>query len=104
MTGQYIVYRNKGITVEIKNVFDFNKSLDMGPYAWPGGYPFYFITADGGVLSWKTAIDEQSLIRDAIIGGYDPQWEIVAMVINYEDNNLYCDHTGKKIESAYGDD
>lgn len=89
--------------MKIRNVFDFNKSLEIGPYAWSGGYPFYFITADGGVLSRQAAIDEQSLIRDAIIGGYDPQWQAVAIEINYEDNGLYCDHTGNKIESAYGD-
>lgn len=90
--------------MEIRNVFDFNKALEIGPYSWPGGYPLYFITADCGVLSWQAAIDEQALIRDAIIGGYDDQWRIVAMQINYEDSDLYCDHTGDKIESAYGDD
>lgn len=88
----------------IKTVFDFNKSLEIGPYAWPGGYPLYFVTADCGVLSWQAAIDEQALIRDAIIEGYDPQWQVVALEINYEDNDLYCDHTGNKIESAYGED
>lgn len=89
--------------MQIKTVFDFNKSLEIGPYVWPGGYPLYFIAADGGVLSWQAAIDEQALIRDAIIGGHEPQWQVVALDINYEDNNLYCDHTGNKIESAYRD-
>lgn len=98
--------------MEIRNVFDFNKALEIGPYAWPGGYPLYFITADGGVLSWQAAIDEQALIRDSIIdypfnGDQMPHftdgWRVVALEINYEDDNLYCDHTGNKIESAYED-
>lgn len=90
--------------MEIRNIFDFNKALEIGPYSWPGGYPLYFITADDGVLSWQAAIEEQALIRDAIIGGYDPQWQAVAIEINYEDDGLYCDHSGNKIESAYGED
>lgn len=27
------------------------KNIIRSPYAWPGGYPQYFITADGGALS-----------------------------------------------------
>lgn len=117
-TGQFTDYRNREITVEIKTVFDFNKALAIGPYAWPGGYPLYFITADGGVLSWQAAIDEQALIRDSIIENpiedslcgdslvcdNGDGWRIILMEINYEDDNLYCDHTGNKIESAYGDE
>lgn len=95
----------------IKTVFDFNKALESGPYTWPGMYPIYFITADGAVLSWKAAIEEQALIRDSIIDSpfngdqwprFTDGWRVVAMEVNYEDDNLYCDHTGKKIESAYG--
>lgn len=97
----------------IKTVFDFNKALELVPYAWPGGYPLYFITADGAALSWAAVIEEQDLIRNSIIdypfsdGGHWPLhtdgWRVVAMEVNYEDDGLYCDHTGAKIESAYGD-
>lgn len=95
--------------MDIKTVFDFNKALDLGPYAWPGGYPLYFITADGAALSWQAAIDEQTLIRDSIITYKYPAynsdgWRVIAIDINYEDTELYCDHTGVKIESAYGED
>src|SRR5690554_6407013 len=95
----------------IKTVFDFINALEIGPYAWPGMYPLYFITADGAALSWKAAIEEQALIRNSIINHpfYGDQWprftdgwRVVAMEVNYQDDNLYCDHTGKKIESAYG--
>lgn len=95
----------------IKTVFDFNKALEIGPYAWPGGYPLYFITADGAALSWQAVIDEQGLIRDSIIEypfnddqwpAFTDGWRVVAMEVNYEDDDLYCDHTGNKIEPAYG--
>lgn len=90
--------------MEIKTVFDFNKALDNGPYAWPGGYPLYFITADGAALDFQAATDESAQIRDAIIaddtaGG----WRVMAMEINYEDTGLFCDHSGRKIECAYGE-
>lgn len=95
----------------IKTVFDFNRALEIVPYAWPGGYPLYFVTADGAALSWQAAIEEQNLIRDSIIDSpfngdqwpiFTDGWRVTAMEVNYEDDDLYCDHTGNKIESAYG--
>ena len=85
----------------IKTVFDFNKALEIGPYAWPGGYPLYFVTADGAVLSWAAAIKEQALLRDSILRA--DAWRVVGLMVNYEDDDLYCDHTGEKIPSAYGE-
>lgn len=90
--------------MDIKTVFDFNKALDIGAYAWPGGYPCYFICEDGQALSWKAVEENQGLIRDAIISGADPQWRVVGMEINLEDTTLTCAHTGARIESAYGED
>lgn len=94
----------------IKTVFDFNKAIGMGHHIKIGGYPTYFITADGAALSFQAAIDEQALIRDSIIDnpfnedhfpvGTDG-WRVVEMAVNWEDENLYCDHTGEKIETAY---
>ncbi len=80
----------------------FNLALSHGAYAWPGGYPQYFITADGAALSFESATENAALIRDAIIaddkhGG----WRVIAMDINWEDGNLTCEHTGALIESAY---
>jgi len=34
--------------------------LRDGPYAWPGGYPLFFVTSDGGALSFQTVQDELS--------------------------------------------
>ena len=68
-------------------------------YAWPGGYPLFYITKDGGVLCSKCVNENLELVE-----GDDPQWRIVAYDINYEDRELYCDNCNEKIESAYGDD
>lgn len=69
-------------------------------WAWPGGYPLYYLCADGGVLCSKCANTEIKLTSavDA-----DDQWKIVAADINYEDPYLVCDHCGEYCESAYGE-
>jgi hypothetical protein len=79
--------------------------LRAGPFAWPGGYPIYFITADGAALSFKAVRKEWREIVSAHLrndrrGG----WFIAEAGINWEDPELYCDHTGERIESAYGED
>lgn len=91
--------------MNIKTVSDFRKAYKSGPYAWPGGYPMYFITADGAALSWAAAKERRGEIVRAI-ASQDTRsgWCITGADVNWEDESLYCDHTGDKIESAYGDD
>jgi len=89
----------------IETVEDFDKALDNGPFAWPGGYPMYFLCADGAALSFDAALENADLIRGAIAekdntGG----WRVVGCDINWEDQDLFCAHTGKQIAPAYGKD
>ncbi len=77
-----------------------NELIENGPYAWPGGYPIYFITDDGDSLSFKAVKDNLELIVEASPGD---SWCIEAYDVNWENPNLYCDHTGELIESAYVD-
>jgi hypothetical protein len=91
--------------MEIKYCYQFNKALSEGAHAWPGGYPRYFVTADGGALSFASAEENAGLIRDAIIaqdvrGG----WCVCGVDVNWEDNELTCDHSGARIECAYPPD
>ncbi len=88
----------------IKHCYQFNKALADGQYAWPGGYQMYFITSDGAALSFEAAHDNARLIRDAIIAQDGNGWNVIAVEINWEDSDLYCDHTGEKIPSAYGEE
>lgn len=94
-----------GVDMRIETVSDFDAALANGAYAWPGGYPLYFVTDDGGCLCFKAAALEAQLIRDAIAAD-DRQsgWRVVACEVNWEDETLICEHTGAKIESAYGTD
>jgi hypothetical protein len=89
--------------MKIQTIGDFRRAMRAGPYAWPGGYPIFFITADGGALSFKAARNNRRKVISSIAcddkgGG----WRIVAADIAWE-GPLYCDYTGERIETAYGD-
>lgn len=88
--------------MDIKTISDFRRAVRNGPYAWPGGYPLYFVTSDGGALSFKTAKQERRSILEALrTDDKDSGWYVVGTNINYEDADLICDHSGEQIESAY---
>lgn len=83
---------------------DFARALNNGPYAWPGGYPVYFITSDCAVLSFQSAKENAKLICDSIREHSTDGWRVIACEVNWEDTTLVCCHSGKPIESAYGEE
>ena len=92
--------------MKIRTEKEFNEALESGMYAWPGVYPRYFIVQDGEPLSFE-ALDKENAdrVRDAINNpGSDKEWQVVAVEINWEDPDMYCAHTGNRIESAYAED
>jgi hypothetical protein len=90
--------------MKIKTVEDLTRVIEQGPCAWPGGYPLYFITEDGGPMSFQAVKDERQQIEAAILDNCnDDGFKVVAVDVNWEDTGLYCDHTHEKIPSAYGD-
>lgn len=66
-------------------------------YAWPGGYPIYYLAADGGLLCPDCANCGEAL------SDYpdDDQWRIVAGGIHWEGGPIVCDNCNVEIESAY---
>jgi YgiT-type zinc finger domain-containing protein len=67
-------------------------------YAWPGGYPIFYLASDNGVLCPSCA-NEYKPGRDT-----EEQLKPVAADVNYEDPALFCEHCGKRIESAYAEE
>ena len=79
---------------------DFDRDLAAGVSHWPGMYEKYFVTADGGIMSYDAAFTEAHLIVSAIRSGEDAQWEVVSCESGADyggDLPLLCDHTGNVI-------
>lgn len=86
----------------IQTPSDFGKALRQ-PYAWPGGYPLFFVTRDCAALCHQCARKEGARVTSSIREQCNDGWQVVAQDVNWEDCELYCDHCGKAIESAYGE-
>ncbi len=69
-------------------------------YAWPGGYPLFYLTKDCGVLCPDCANGKNG--SEAHETSDDPQWRLVACDVHWEGEPLTCDHCNAEIESAYG--
>ena len=84
-------------------VKQFDEVLKNGPYAWPGGYPLFFLLSDGETLGFAAAADNAEEIRLAIANQDNSGWRVVACDINWEDDFMLCCHDGDPIPSAYGE-
>ena len=67
-------------------------------YAWPGGYPCALLMADGEVIDAKSARENYRLIRRA----NERDWTPLEVFVHWEGASLYCAHSDRPIESAYG--
>lgn len=85
-------------------VADFDQALEDGAYAFPGGYPRYFVCIDGEALSFEAAQENAELIRAAIRDGdRNETWRVIGVDVNWEDAALFCCHTNERIPSAYAE-
>lgn len=90
----------------INSISDFRRAVRNGPYAWPGGYPLYWIMSDGAAVAFDVARVswEGRRMLEALLDNANDGWRPIALEINWEDTELYCEHTGERIPSAYGAD
>ena len=63
-------------------------------YAWPGGYPLFYLDSDNCVLCPDCANESEH---------GEPNMQPVAYGVNWEDDSLYCEECNRRIESAYGE-
>lgn len=93
--------------MEIRTVAEFRAAIRSGSHAWPGGYPLYFVMADGEALSFAAAKSERRNIIEAISDkhkGYPNNgWLPYGTEVNWKDGELYCSHSNERIESAYAE-
>lgn len=88
------------------------KRLDLNPYrmengkiqayAFPGGYPLYFITADNDYLCPECVNENLADIEAPDNDSWE--WTLIGADINWEDTGLCCCHCSRLIESAYGEE
>ena len=74
-------------------------SLEWESYAWPGGYPLFYVAKDCGILCPDCANAELPRTIDP----EDYQFYIIGADVNWEDDSLTCDHCNRRIDPAYGD-
>jgi hypothetical protein len=96
------------MSAPIQTPTQFEEVLAAGKWAWPGGYPQYFVMGDGEAMSFEAAQWNRQRIVDEMTGcamgcGYDVGWTIVGVEVNWEDSQLRCCQNDELIESAYGD-
>ena len=82
---------------------DLKQALRAGKYTWPGCYPLYFITSDGAALSFEAVRGNLRSVLWSIKNQVNDGWRVVQADVNWEDGELYCDHTSERIESAYSE-
>jgi hypothetical protein len=86
--------------LNLTSLADLKACLRAGPYAWPGGYPLYFLCDDGDAVSFKAVRSHwTSIVREYMAGNRF----ITGCLINWEDPDLHCDLDGQRIESAYAE-
>lgn len=95
-------YRQHHRTIE--NGRQLRACLREGKYAFPGGYPLYFITPDGAALSFEAVRDNLSSVIWSIRHSVNGGWRVIGMGMAYgsgeldDPDNVYCDHTGNLID------
>ena len=78
------------------------EELRDGPYAWPGGYPKYFIMGDTSEVSFEAVkANWKEVCRAHITRDHLNDWWVHLVDINWEDEFLRCAHTNEPIECAY---
>lgn len=87
-----------------KGMQQIKAALRAGPYAWPGGYPLYFITHDGAALSFEAVREELRNVAYDVLNAGSTGWRVEALDVNYEDQDLWCAHTNARIPAAYAED
>jgi hypothetical protein len=68
-----------------------DKDGNLPAYAWPGGYPLYYVTRDGMAVCPECANRE-----------IDQAQEPIDVGTHWEGDPLQCDDCSTMIESAYG--
>ena len=69
-------------------------------YAWPGGYEFVFIVADGACLCSKCVLDNYRLVASDRRNLLNCQWAVTCMALEEEIGDAYCEHCHREFNEG----
>lgn len=82
---------------DIENTLQFRAALRV-PFAFPGGYEFYYVTSDGGAICHSCARANYRSISDSIRRSIGDGWRVVAVDSTADcEEHLNCDHCSRVI-------
>ena len=90
--------------MQIMTTKQLKAQLRDGSFAWPGGYPLYFVASDGEALSFDAVRGNLKSVIWSMRHKVNDGWRVIGCEVNWEDSTLTCAHTGEPIESAYGEE
>jgi hypothetical protein len=86
---------------------DLQQFIRSGGFSWPGGYQCALLMKDGEVIDARSARENYRQIREAMKNQrawwVDAQWTPEGIFVHWEGEPIYCAHSGRTIESAYGE-
>jgi hypothetical protein len=86
--------------LELKTYFHKGQAMR---YAWPGGYPLFYLCTDGGCLCASCVTQNRVQVFRSTHERERDGWALAGVDTNWEDESLYCDNCNARIESAYGE-
>lgn len=72
-------------------------------FAWPGGYPVFYLTFDGATICPSCTNKELAQILESTLDDARDGWNVAGAEVNWENTSMYCDHCGSRIASAYAE-
>ena len=75
------------------------KHIVRNPYAWPGGYEIYAVTADGGMVCNHCVKDNFKLmLRSTKYDRWDGQWALEAIeTADWVEESTLCDNCYREL-------
>lgn len=81
--------------------------IRSGGFSWPGGYPCALLMKDGEVIDARSARENYRQIRQSMkderVYWCNSQWTPSGIFVHWEGEPIYCAHSGREIDSAYGE-
>ena len=95
-----ILYPNGQLMTTQSRSLRLADTLSRAPFTSIGCYPLHAITSDGACLCHRCCASQR--LNIATTTGSDG-WNVIALDVNWEDPELFCDHCSGRIESAYAE-